>query len=146
MVAPTEKTSLLGSQFDSNSVVNSSSHLSCFPQSRCNSLAFRTPVLLHLLLDLDTYGGVDPLGVFLLFLKMFGDIIAPKISIIFCGLICWGSFLECQRSANVTAITKGAPSPDRENNRPISITPILSKVYEELFSHKVSSFCKKYVF
>ena len=27
-----------------------------FPQSRCNSLAFRTPVLLRLLLDLDTYG------------------------------------------------------------------------------------------
>ena len=35
--------------------------LSCFLQSWCNSLASRTPVLL--LLDLDTYGGVDPLGV-----------------------------------------------------------------------------------
>ena len=33
--------------------------LSCFLQSRCNSLAFRTSVLrLHLDLDLDTYGPV----------------------------------------------------------------------------------------
>ena len=36
--------------------------LSCFPLSRCNSLAFRTPVHLRLLLDIDSHGGVDPLG------------------------------------------------------------------------------------
>ena len=57
--------------------------LSSFPQSRCNSLAFRTPALLRLLLDLDTYGGADPLGVIPLFLKMVADIIAAKQSIIF---------------------------------------------------------------
>ena len=61
--------------------------LCCFPQSRCNSLAFRTPVLLHLLLDLDTNGGVDPLGVFSRFLKMVADINSVKLSIIFRGLI-----------------------------------------------------------
>ena len=33
-----------------------------------------------------------------------------------------------------------------ENYRPISITPILSKVYEKLVSHKLSSSCVKYVF
>ena len=54
-----------------------------------------------------------------------------------------GSFLECWRSANVTAILYGAPSPDRENYRPISITHILCKVYEKLDSHKLSSFCEK---
>ena len=53
---------------------------SCFPQSRCNSLFFRTPVLLRRLLDLDTYGGVDPLGAFLLFIKIVADIIAVKLS------------------------------------------------------------------
>ena len=53
---------------------------------------------------------------------------------------------ECWRSANVTAIPKGAPSPDRENYHPILITPILSKVYEKLVSHKLSSFCEKYGF
>ena len=100
--------------------------------------------LLRLLLDLDTYGGVDPFGVFLLFLKKVADIIAPKLSIIFRWLIRLRSFLQCLRSANVAATSKGAPSPDRENFRPISITPILSKVYEKLVSHKLSCFCLKY--
>ena len=104
VVAPTEKVSLV-SQFDSEKcrekIVTS---LSCFPQSRCNFLAIQTPVLLRLLLDLGTYGGVDLLGVFPLFLKMVTDIIAPELYIIFLGLIHQGSFPKCWRSANVTAI------------------------------------------
>ena len=40
----------------------------------------------------------------------------------------------------ITAIPKGASYSDRENYRHISITPILSKVYETLVSHKLSSF------
>ena len=96
MVAPAEKASLLGSQFDSKQHREQFvTPFPCFPQSTCNSLAFRTPVLLRLLLDLDTYGGVDPFGVFPLFLQMVADIIAPKLSIIFHGLIRWESFPEC---------------------------------------------------
>ena len=41
-------------------------------------MVFWTIVLLRLLLDLDTYGGVDPLGVFPLIIKMVADIIAPN--------------------------------------------------------------------
>ena len=41
-------------------------------------------------------------------------------------------------------IPKGPLSPDRKTYRPISITPILSKVYEKLVSHKLSSLCEKY--
>ena len=52
----------------------------------------------------------------------------------------------CWRSTNVIAIPNGAPSPDRENYHPISITLILSKVYEKLVSHKLSSFCEKCFF
>ena len=86
------------------------------------------------------YGGVDPLGVLKLFRKKVADIIAPKLCIIFCRLICLG-LLE---PANVTAIPKGAPSPDRDNYQPISITPTLSNVYEKLVSHKLLRFCEKY--
>ena len=89
-----EKVSLPGSQFDSKQCHEQFvSPSSSFPQSRCNSLVFHTPVLPHLLLDVDTCGGVDPLGVFPLFLKMFVDIIALKLSRIFCWLIRHGSFL-----------------------------------------------------
>ena len=81
VVAPSEKTSLLSSQFDCNQCREQFvTPLSCFPQATCNSLAFRTPVLRRLLLD--TYGGVDPLGEFPLFLKMVADITTQKVSII----------------------------------------------------------------
>ena len=80
-VAPAEKVSLLGSQFDSKQYrEHFVTPSSCLTQSRCDSLVFRTPGLLCLLLDLDTYGGVDPLGVFPLFPKIVADIIAPKLS------------------------------------------------------------------
>ena len=97
--------------------------LSCFPQAWCNSLAFLTPVLLRLLLDLDIfyYGRVDPLDVFPLILKMVEDIIAKKLCTIFLGLIRRGSFPEHWQSANATSIPNGAPSLDREISRPISM-------------------------
>ena len=56
---------------------------------------------------------------------MVAGIIAPKLSIIFYGLIRLGSFPEYW----VGWVPKGAPSPGRENYSPISITPILSMVY-----------------
>ena len=149
VVARAEKASLLGSQFHSKQCREQFvTPLSCFPQSLCYSWPselLSSGVLLLLLrpsvlLDLDSYGGVDPLGVFPVFLKKIADIIAPKLSIIFRRLISLGSFPECCRPANVTAISKGAPSPDRENYRPISITPIKSKVYEKLISYKLYSF------
>ena len=111
MAAPAERASLLGSQFDSKQCRKQFiTSLSCFPESQCNSLDFRTPVLLRLLLDLDTYD-VDPLGVFPLFLKMVVDIIAPNLSIIFRRLIRQGSFPECSWSVNVIAIPKGICHP-----------------------------------
>ena len=147
VVAPAEKSSFLGSQFDSKQCREQFvTLLSCFPQSRCNSLVLRTSVLLRLLLDLDTYG-VLILWVFPLFLKKVEDNIAPELSIVFRRPIRLGSFPECWQSANVTAIPKDAPSKapsfDSENYRPISITPILYKVYEKLVSHKLTCFCKK---
>ena len=55
---------------------------------------------------------------FPLFLQKVVDIIVLKLSIIFCRFIRLGLFPE------------GTPTPDRENYQPISITTILSKVYE----------------
>ena len=63
-------TNSLAQSLTVSSVKSSLSPLSYFPQSKCNS-----PVLLHLLLELDTYGDVDPLGVFQLFLKMVVDLL-----------------------------------------------------------------------
>ena len=84
------RASLLGSTVDSKQCHEQFvTPLSCFPLSRCNSSAFRTPILLHLLLSLDTCGGVDSLGVFPLLLKMVADIICTKQSIISVGSNVW---------------------------------------------------------
>ena len=117
--------------------------MSCFPRSVCNSLAFRTSVLHRLLLDLDSYDGVDPLGVFPLFFKMIADIVASKLRFIFRRLIRSGSFSVCWHSANVAAVPKGPSSIEKKNYRPISLTPILSKVFEKLISHRLSGFCER---
>ena len=62
------------------------------------------------MLDLDPYGGTDPLGIFPLFLKRTADVMAPRLSVVFRRLVCLGSFLSFWRQANVTPILKGPPS------------------------------------
>ena len=64
----------------------------------------------RILLDLDPYGGTDPLGMFPLFLKRTSDVMAPRISVVFWRLVRLGSFPACWRQANVTPIPKGPPS------------------------------------
>ena len=61
----------------------------------------------RLLLDLDPYGGTDPLGMFPLFLKRTADVMAPRLSAVFRWLVRWGSFPACWRQACVTPIPKG---------------------------------------
>ena len=91
-----KKALLMGSHFHSKQCrEHFVTTLSCFSQSLCNALEFRTPFFLRLLLELYTYEGLVPLGVFPLYLKMAVDIIAPKLTIIFRGLIRLGSFLGC---------------------------------------------------
>ena len=41
----------------------------------------------RLLLDLDPYGGTDPLGTFPLFLKRTADVMAPRLSVVFQRLV-----------------------------------------------------------
>ena len=113
MVAPAEKALMLGSQFDSKQCHEQFvTYLFCFPQSMCKFWAFRTSVVPRLFLDLDSYGGC-------LYIACVSSIskegYGSKLSITFHKLICLESFPECWRSANVTAISKGAPSPGREN-------------------------------
>ena len=61
----------------------------------------------QLLLDLDSYGGTDPLGMFFLFLRKTAEVLAPRLTVVFLRLLHLGSFLVCWRVANVTKIPKG---------------------------------------
>ena len=92
------------------------------------------------LLDLDSYGGIDPLGMFPLFLKRPAEVLAPCLAVVFQQLLCFGSFPVCWRVANVTPIPKGPPSSSASNYRQISLTPILSMVFERLVSVRLGCF------
>ena len=64
----------------------------------------------RLLLDLDPYGGTDPLGMFSPFLlRELLMLWPPRLSVVFRRLVRLGSFPACCRQANVNPIPKDPP-------------------------------------
>ena len=57
--------------------------LNCHPSPSLTTFAFRSREVRRLLLDLDPYGGTDPLRPFPLFLKRNADVMAPRLSVVF---------------------------------------------------------------
>ena len=113
----------------------------CFPDVKFGKFAFRSSELVTLLNDLDSYGSCDPLGFIPLFFKKSSRVLSPKLAVIFRLLLHKGSFPACWRVANVTPIPKGSsPSTSPDEYRPISITPILSKIFERLLSRRLYRF------
>ena len=82
------------------------------------------------------------LGMFPLFLRT-ADVWLPRLSVVFRRLLRLGSFPACWRQANVTPSPKGPPSSSLANYRPISITSVLSKVFERLISVRRGRFMER---
>ena len=76
-------------------------------QLRQTTFAFRPSEVKRPLLDLDPYGGIDPLGMSPLFLKRTAHVMAPRLSSVFRRLARLGSFQDCLSQANVTPFLKG---------------------------------------
>ena len=112
----------------------------CHPFSSLVTFAFRSPEVKRLLLDLNSDGATDPLGMFPLFREMTAEVLAPCLAMAFRRLLRLGSFPASWRVANVTPIPKGPPSSSAPNYRPISLTYILSKVFERLVSVRLGRF------
>ena len=66
--------------------------LTCHPSPSLTTFAFRSSEVRRLLLDLDPYGGTDPLGMCPLFFKRTADVMAPRLSVVFRRLARLGSF------------------------------------------------------
>ena len=67
----------------------------------------------------------------------------PRLSVVFRRLVRLDSFLACWRQANDTPIPKGPPSSSVANYRPISITSVMSKVFERLVSVCLERFMER---
>ena len=65
----------------------------CHPSPSLTTFAFRSRKVKRLLLDLDSYGGTHPLGMFPLFLKKTAEVLAPRFTVVFRGSFIWGAFL-----------------------------------------------------
>ena len=73
------KADLLSDHFDSKqSRAAVDLQLTCHQSPSLTALAFRSREVRHLSLDMDPYGGTDPLGMFPIFLKIT-DVIAPSL-------------------------------------------------------------------
>ena len=142
---PKEKATLFADVFDGK---QSNEKLTvpqtCFPEAKLTGLAFRSREVKTLLLDLDAYGGAGPDGIFPLFLKKAADVLSPKVAVILRKLARAGNFSLCWRVGNVSPLSKcGSGSSCPSDYRPITITPILSKVFERLLAKRLNAFAEK---
>ena len=139
---PLTKAEVLSATFlskQSGQVLNLPS--TCFPCPKLTYFAFRSSEVKSYLNDLDSSGGTDPNQIFPMFLRNSATILAPKLAKIFRDLLKAGSFPACWRTANITPIPKGSsPTQFPSDYRPISITPIISKIFERLISRRLYSF------
>ena len=72
-----------------------------------------------------------------------GDVLAPRLSVVFRRFVSLGSYPACWRQANISPIPKCPPSSSVANYRPISITSVLSKMSEWLISVRLIRFMKR---
>ena len=94
-------------------------------------------------MDLDPNGGVDLSGCFPMIFQRTASVLTPKLSRLFRRLLRCGEFPLEWRIADVTPISKGPLSALVCNYRPISITLVLSKVFESLISLRFGRFLKR---
>ena len=74
------------------------------------------------------------------FYKQVATDLAPKFDVSFRYLVTGGSFPTCWRLADVGPVSKGFASSEIGLLRPISITPVLSKVFENIVAGKLSHY------
>ena len=100
------------------------------PSLKLTTFPFRSSEVRRFLEDLTLMGAPTQ------WVWPMGDLFLQRtcLSVVFRWLVRLGSFPACRRQANVTPIPKGPPSSSGANYRPISITSVLSKVFELLVS------------
>ena len=116
----------------------------CFPEAELTTFAFCSGEVKKLLLEHDPYGGTGPDGIFPLYFVKTVNYLAPKISTVLRKLVRIGGFSMCWRVGNITPVPKsGSVNSCPSDYRPITITPVLSKVFECLLAKRLNNFAEK---
>ena len=115
----------------------------CHPRPAFCGIAFRAREVERHLLDLDPNGGVNLSGCFPMFFRKTASVLALKLSCLFRRLLRGGEFPLEWLIADVTPIPKGPLSALVCNYRPISITPVLSKIFERLIALRFGRFLER---
>jgi len=84
--------------------------------------------------------GVD--GVSARILKIAAPAIAPSLAKLIDICIASGTFPTAWKQAKVTPIHKQKSKSDKNNYRPISVLPVLSKIFERHLHNSLSTFLK----
>jgi len=112
-----------------------------------DSFSFRTLVvpevrrMLHST-KTNTATGHDQISGYLL--KALASAIAPNVTKIFNASLAQGNFPEAWKKANVSAIWKGKGSKsDPANYRPISVLPVIARIFERACASQLSDYCDK---
>ena len=82
-------------------------------------------------------------GIASCFLKFALQVISQSLCDIFNLLITTGCFPDCWKIARVAPIFKSGQPDDRSNYRPISVLPLLSRVFEKLVHNQVYDYLDK---
>ena len=115
-----------------------------FPEAELTTFAFCSGEVKKLLLELDPCGGAGPDGVFPLFFVKTTNYLAPKISTALHKLVRIGGFGMCWRVGNITPVPQsGSANSCPSDYRPITITPVLSEVFEHLMAKCLNNFAEK---
>ena len=141
---PKEKATLFADVFDGKQSNNCLTiPKSCFPKAELTKFAFCSGDVQKLLLELDPYGNAGPDGIFPLFFVKTANYLAPKISTVLHKLVRIGGFSMCWRVGNITLVPKSGSANSCPDYRPITITPVLSKVFEHLLANRLNNFAEK---
>ena len=103
----------------------------------CPSSAHEVFLLIQSL-SVDKAPGIDDINVRML--KAVADLISSPLSDIFNASLLQGVFPDSLKSGRITTIYKKGSTADVNNYRPVTILPVLSKVFERLMYNRLYTF------
>ena len=141
---PAEKSEFLSAWFDSKQSRDIVELLqTCHPRPAFCGIAFRAREVERHSLHFDPNDGVDPSGCFPMFFQKTASVLAPKLSRLFRRLLRYGELPLEWRIADITPTPKGPLSTLVCNYRPISMTSVLSMIFEKLISSRFGHFLER---